>query len=155
MNSDLELLDFIVNNFVCFNDVSSYKNRKIYFYKRANLLVRDYYQLIPTIRNNIKSLNNLLPCADYVIPRFLRDKKVLVYTEALDEMISEKQLILPESEYEIEIRANMIWCIYIMQQELKKIGKYFDLITLDHIVWNLGKLEKPKTNNHRTLTTFY
>lgn len=155
IKTDLELLNYIVSNFSCFNDVAFYKKQKIYFYKRANLLVRDFYELIPTIQKNLRNLNNLLPCADYVIPRFLRDKGILIYSSELKRKIDTKQTIEAGSQYEVEIRANMIWCLYQIQQELKQKGKDIDLVTLDNIIWKYGKNCIEKTNNHRTLTIYY
>ena len=72
------LLKYITDNFNSFKDISIYKGKKIYFYKRANLLANDLYHLSKTIRNNIHDVDNLRGCADYGIPRTFRDYGILI-----------------------------------------------------------------------------
>jgi len=41
MTTDVELLNFIITNFPYFKDEKTYNNKKVYFYKRAQLLTSD------------------------------------------------------------------------------------------------------------------
>ena len=105
-----ELYKFITS-FENFNDISIYKGKKIYFYKRATLLVNDLFELSDTIHNNIKNIDEVLGCADYVIPRGLRNEGIIEYVEELASKIDNNIEIEQDSEYEVEIRAFTLYVI--------------------------------------------
>ena len=155
INSDVELLNYIVKTFPCFNDVSCFKLRKIRFYKRATLLVRDYYTLVPKIRENIKSISNLTACADYVVPKLLRGFGILEYNSSLSKKVDSKILLRHNSRMEIEIRANMIIAVEMLRKELLKNDKVIDSVILDSILWQYGEHIGKSSSHHRTITIFY
>jgi hypothetical protein len=148
-----ELLEYIVSNFSSFNDVSVYKGKKVHFYKRASLLVNDLYELSSTIKNNIKSLEKLLGCADYGIPRTLRRFGILEYSSDLASKIDNKELIPHDSNYEIEIRANMLYALELIKEELLKRNIKIHTINLDNIIWLSGR--GTHEAHHLTETIFY
>lgn len=148
-----QLLDYIASKINNFNDISIYKGRKIKFYKRATLLVNDLFEVSSTIRNNIQEIDDLLGCADYGIPRTLRYFGVLEYTDELSEMVDNKQLITRDSEYEIEIRANMIYALEMIKNELHKNSINVNSIRLDNIIWSSGR--NIKEPHHLTKTIYY
>jgi len=49
-NNDIELLNNIINNFSNFRDISIYKGKEVYFFKRAILLVGDLIFNIDSIK---------------------------------------------------------------------------------------------------------
>ena len=155
IKSDIEMLKYIIKTFPSFNDISFYKFKKIHFYKRATLLVRDYFELVPKINRNIKSISNLHACADYVIPNTLREYGVLEYSDKLKKIIDNKKKLKHNSKMEIEIRANMIYCVKLLKEELEKKNIYIDEVFLDNILWNKGKNTKNKYHHHRTKTIYY
>lgn len=69
IGSEIELLEFIVSNFKSFQDISVYKEKKIFFVKRAILLVIDLYHVSEQIRSNIKNLDGLMAGADYCVKK--------------------------------------------------------------------------------------
>jgi hypothetical protein len=69
-----KLLELIVQNFPSFLDIATYKEKEIYFYKRAQLLVADIFQIFGG--KNFGALGNMdqiTACADYKLPLILRN----------------------------------------------------------------------------------
>lgn len=154
IKDDKLLLKYIINNLQSFDDKSVYKNRIIYFYKRATLLTNDLFYLSNTIRANIKNVNNLSGCADYGIPRTFRDYNILIYDKELANLVDNEKEILHDSEMEIEIRANMLYIIEIIKENLQRKGININSVELDNIIWLIGKKNK-KTTAHHTITIYY
>lgn len=155
IKSDIELQNYLVTIFPCFNDSSLYKNMTIHFYKRATLLTNDLFWVSKTIRKNIKNVNNLLGCADYGIPRTLRDYGILEYNKKLSSMIENEQEIHHDSIPEIEIRANMLYVIEYIRKSLNKKNIFINSVELDNIIWNMGHKIEHITKSHHTVTIYY
>ncbi len=147
------LYEYIVNEFINFKDVSMYKGKEIYFYKRATLLINDLFELSDTIKNNIKSIDACLGCADYVIPKGLRSLGILEYNAELSEIVDAEEFISKDSEYEVEIRANMLFALEILKQKLKNNGIFINSVRLDNIIWQKSRGKEGK--NHKTNTIYY
>lgn len=153
MNTDTELFNFIIENFKEFKDERAYNNKKIYFYKLAQLLTSDILHIKEYKENTKVSYNNLLGCADYKIPQVLNNLNILNYKEELEQIITNKQIILENSIYEVEIRANTIAVIdYIYNMLDKKVSR----IDINDFIWLKGQ-EKLSSNKpyHLTRTTSY
>lgn len=144
-----ELYKFITN-FENFNDKSIYKGKEIYFYKRATLLVNDLFELSDTIHNNIQNINTVLGCADYVIPKGLRNEGIIEYTEELASKIDNYEEIKQNSEYEVEIRA---FTLYIIEYVKNKNDKTINSARWDNIIWNYFRGKEGIA--HKTDTIFY
>lgn len=144
-----ELYKFIID-FENFNDVSVYKGKEIYFYKRATLLVNDLFELSDKVRNNIQNIDSVLGCADYVLPRGLRSEGILIYTEELEMMINNNIEVKKDSEYEVEIRA---FTLYVIEYIKNKKNQNLNSVRWDNILWNYFRA-KPGIE-HKTDTIFY
>lgn len=155
INSDIELLNYITSNFKCFDDKSNYKGKTIHFNKRANLLVNDLFNVSSKIKNNIKSVSNLFGCADYGIPRTFREYGILNYNKELANLVDNEKEVKHDSEMEIEIRANMLYVIEIIKEELNKRNIKVNSIELDNIIWLMGKRIGHNTPVHHTETIYY
>lgn len=156
IKTDVELLNYIINNIHCFDDKSMYKERVIHFNKRATLLVNDLFYLSKVINSNLENVNNLSGCADYGIPRTFRDYGILEYSKELEQLIDNEKEILHDSEMEIEIRANMLYVIEIIKKELKNKDIVINSVELDNLIWLIGKKNKDrKSIAHHTITIFY
>lgn len=147
------LYKFIVENFKSFKDVAWYKGKEIFFYKRATLLVNDLFELCDTINKNIISIDDCLGCADYVIPKGLRSLGILEYNVELSNLIDTEKLIEKYSEYEVEIRANMLWTLEMIKNKLNDRGIYINSVRLDNIIWK--KCRGKQGKSHRTDTIYY
>ena len=155
IRNDLEMLDYITQNFWHFDDKSLYKNEVIKFNKRATLLVNDLYQLSDTIKNNLKSLDNLSGCADYAVPRLLCEYGILSYNEKLLEIITSNVLIEHNSDMEIEIRANTLYALELIKDALKEKDIYLNSIEIDNIIWSMRTSEEHNLPVHKTITIYY
>ena len=155
INNNQDLLDYIVDNFNSFKDLSIYKGKKVYFYKRATLLANDLYYLSPTIKNNVHDVNNLRGCADYGIPRTFRDYGILIYNAELSNMVDNEIEIKHDSEMEIEIRANILYIIELIKNKLQEKNIIINAVDLDNVIWNMGKKMLDRSNSHHTITIYY
>jgi len=155
IKSDEELLKYIITNFVDFQDTSIYKGKIIDFNKRAILLVADLFYMSDTINSKIENINALLGCADYGIPRTLRHYGILEYNEELSFEIDNEIEIVHNSDKEIEIRANMIYALELIKEELINKRVIINSLELDNLVWNMGKKNKPTLPYHHTITIAY
>ncbi|PIU21268.1 MAG: hypothetical protein COT15_03275 [Candidatus Diapherotrites archaeon CG08_land_8_20_14_0_20_34_12] len=153
----IKLLNLIVSNFPSFNDFSRYAGKNIYFYKRAQLLVSDIYQLFNGKGyGKLKNMDKITACADYKLPWVLRRFRVMSYSTELTNKIDNKIQIKKGSEEEIEIRANTIMACELIKEELRKNNLKMDSIHVNDYLWLMGQKRTHEDEPyHRTLTTFY
>ncbi len=156
-NRDVEkFIETLIKDFPSFQDTAFYKGKKIYFLKRAQILAADIYEVLK--EKGLKSFKNQdkLTCfADYRIPQILNNFGVLEYSKKLTEKIKNKKLIPKFSKEEIEIRANCIWAVEYIKEELKQARKSFCSYEIDEILWGMSKKLKLKIPHHRTKTIYY
>ena len=156
VSTDIELLDRIVNTFHNFRDISLYHGKEVYFFKRAILLVGDLSLNVDSISKKIKDNNQMLGCADYKIPQVLRHFGILEYSKELSLLVDNKQEVPKNSDMEIEIRANMLYCIELIKEALVSQGKDLNSIEIDNALWLLSKNPSVKDRpHHLTKTTNY
>lgn len=155
-NTDLELMKIITDNFPSFSDKSSYKENEVYFYKKAQLLVSDLFQIVPKGMLKIKDTSNLTTCADYKIPQVLRSLGILEYSNDLAEKVDAKIEIPRDSEFEVEIRANTIWAIEKIKQNVKSRYESIESIFINDQLWLASQSNKDgRKPYHLTRTTAY
>lgn len=152
-----KLLELIINLFPSFNDSTIYDGEKIYFYKRAQLLISDINQIFKGEKyGKFDNINELTACADYKLPKVLRELKILKYSKRLSEKIDNKIEILKDSKEEIEIRACTIWANEFIKDELRKSIPQINTIHINDHLWLLGQLKSPMDKPyHRTRTISY
>lgn len=140
----LELLKLIVENFPSFNDSSMYKGKKIFFYKRAQLLVADIYQTFEGKGiGNLRNVEALTACADYKLPMILRKWGILTYSLDLARKIDGREIIPKDSEEEIEIRANTVWATELIKDKLRSKIPHVDSTHVSDHLWFLGQNKSP------------
>lgn len=133
---DKELFEVIINYFPNFKDERTYHNKTIYFYKLAQLLTSDILQ-IRQLKEDIKvDYSHLLGCADYKIPQVMRALGILEYNANLAYMVDNKKEIELNSEYEVEIRANMLVVIDRIREKLE--NKVYS-ININDYIWSQGR----------------
>ena len=135
-----------------FNDFSYYSGKKIYFLKRAQILVADIFGAFDGKGiGYFKDIDFLTAFSDYKLPQILHHFGILNYSERLKKKIEKKVLINHNSKEEIEIRASTIWAIEYLKESLdKKIPSFY----LDWYLWNKSQKLKMKPH-HLTKTIFY
>lgn len=152
-----KLLQLIVENFPSFRDESIYQGKKVYFYKRTQLLVADIYQAFAEESfGKLKNIPELTACADYKLPYVLRRLGIFSYSEDLAYKIDNKIQIEKDSEEEVEIRANTIWAVELIKQKIQKKTANIDAIHINDRLWMLGQEKLPTDKPyHLTRTTAY
>lgn len=149
----MKLLNIILDNFPSFQDSSFYQGQKIFFHKRAQLLVAD---ICNNFDFNLENADQLTACADYKIPQVLRRLGILEYSKELAEKVDQKILIPKDSEEEIEIRAATIWAVEYIKEELTKEIPKIKSIDINDYLWLLSQQKTPTDKPyHRTRTTAY
>lgn len=153
----LKLLKIIVERFPSFNDFAIYQSQKVFFYKKAQLFIEDIYRRFERRKyGRLKNIDKLTALADYKIPMVLRKFGILEYSPNLATKIDNKILIPAGSEEEIEIRANMIWAVELMKNELKSKIPNIMAMDIDSYLWLKGKEKSPQDKpHHLTRTIFY
>jgi len=156
-NSALNLVRLLVENLPSFRDVSEYHGTKIYFYKRAQIFAADLYGAFAGKDwGNSKDIDNLTAFADYKLPQVLRHIGILQYSPSMEHKVDNGIFLEAGSPEEIEIRANTIWAVELIRQELTQMGKKLRAFEIDWILWNLGQESQFKAKPyHRTKTIFY
>lgn len=153
----VKLVSSVVRKFSSFRDEADYCGEKIYFYKRAQILVSD---LAGVFFNEgwgrFRNKDKLTAFADYKIPQVLRAKGILKYSEELSEIVDNRRFIDAGSNYEIEIRASTIWGVELIKTEMKCLGKSFTSAEIDWMLWQMGQgdIENMKPY-HLTRTIYY
>ncbi len=122
------LRDAIAKTFPALNDVAVYKGHKVFFHKRAQLLLSDISHLCEEGRD-LDRLYDLTACADYKLPQILRKLGILAFSESLASLIDSETELARQSEVEVEIRANTIWAVEIIRRRLFERG--FDVSATD------------------------
>jgi hypothetical protein len=148
----IRLLGAIVTSFPSFEDSSTLEGERVYFYKRAQLLVSDIDQ---QFFGSLDRVDELTACADYVIPMVLRHAGVLEYSRELSEMVDTGIDIQRDSLEEIEIRASTIIAVEMIKEELNRKCPGITSMEINDYLW-LAKNEVPKgTKYHLTRTNAY
>lgn len=118
INIDTKLFDIILSNFETFVDERIYNDKKIYFYKLAQLLTSDILHIREKIENISVDYSNLIGCADYKIPQTLRALNILEYNNELSKIIDKGIPLEISSKYEVEIRASQIVVIDYISKKM-------------------------------------
>lgn len=142
--------------FASFNDIATYGDHEIQFYKRAQICAADLYGASGSESwGALTDLDRLTCFADYKVPQVLRHLGILHYTEALSQTIQERRLIPPGSQPEVEIRAATVWGIEYLRRALAARGTSLPAFKLDWYVWELGQELPPDTPPYHLTRTIY
>jgi hypothetical protein len=155
--SAIALVRMLYRRLSSFRDVAKYRGHQIPFYKRAQIFAADLYGAFQGKKwGHFADMHKLTAFADYKLPQVLRHLGILHYSSDLENMIDQQISIEAGSPEEVEIRANTIWAVELIRQELERIGEDLRAFEIDWILWNMGQdkafKEKPY---HRTVTIFY
>lgn len=139
-----------------FNDVVVYGGKKVYIWKRAQILALDIWGAFQGRGlGKFRDLGYVTAFADYRLPQILHEYGVLEYSPVLEEKISYKKLIKSGSSYEIEIRAATVWAVEYLAGALHDNGVPVHIFQVDWFLWETNREIKMKMPHHRTQTVFY
>ncbi len=133
------LVFFIASNFYSFNDICKYNKIKVYFLKKAQLVVRDL-----SYETKMKKIDKLTVLPDYRIPAILKHFGILKYSKKLNEKIAKGKLLKYGSKEEIEIRASSVYSCHVISK-LAKVKSY----ELDFYLWLISRNKKLKYHKVR------
>lgn len=92
-NSAVALLKTIVDNFKCYRDEATYKDKKVAIYKRAQILIGDIWTCFKGKGlGYFKDIDQLTMFADYRIPQVLIHFGAMEYTNELMEKLKKGNL---------------------------------------------------------------
>lgn len=151
----LKLVDTVLIEFSpSFDDWYEYKGNKVFFNKRAQALVESIHSLFNGEGfGKMEHIDSLTALADYIIPNLLRHLGIIEYRSELAGKIDAKESLEKGSEYEIEIRASVVWSVEYMRRELFKKGVVVNSKAINDYLWSAGG--KVQTPFHRARTTAY
>jgi hypothetical protein len=156
-NSAVRLVQLLSEKLGSYRDIAEYSGQKVFFYKRAQILVADLYGALGGGGLGSFIDIDMLSCfADYKLPQVLRQLGILCYTQSLAKKVDQRVLLEAGCPEEVEIRAGTIWAVELIRKELKRIGVDLRAFEIDWILWNMGQHKEFKVKPyHRTLTLFY
>ncbi|XP_014220225.1 queuosine salvage protein [Trichogramma pretiosum] len=171
--SAMKLLDIIVSNFKCFQDVAVFcdndKCQKVSFYKRAQILVADLWTYFGGQGlGEFYDINKISMFADYRVPQVLLHFDMLEYSKELYEKLSSDDLLTPGCSEEIEIRGCSIHAVEIIvskcielinaDENLAKENHIINSIIVDFFLWTYRREHTAELEHlpfHKVRTIFY
>jgi len=152
------LRDKMTSEMKCFQDEAKYKDKTIYFHKRAQIVLAGVDGLaIQEDYANFDDPNELTALADYRIPQILRNFGILEYKDDLSQKVSDQVELDAGSPEETEIRANTVWAIELIRDAINKShGTNLTAMEVnDHLWLETQKEGFDKSIHHRVRTTAY
>ena len=155
--SAITLARLLAEKLVSFRDVTEYRGHTVFFYKRAQIFAADLYGAFHGKDwGSFTDIDQLTAFADYKLPQVLRHLGILGYEPSLAQKVDQRIYLEAGCSDEVEIRANTIWAVELIRQELERMGKGLRAFEIDWMLWNLGQRGEFKVKPyHRTLTIFY
>lgn len=155
--SALKLARLLASRLCSFRDEAHYQGRKIFFYKRAQILGADLFGGFGGKGwGAFSDMGRLTAFADYKLPQVLRQLGVLRLDDDLAGRVDTLTLIEAGSPEEIEIRANTIRAVELLRKGLQREGVEWGSFEIDWMLWSLGQGDAfRKKPYHRTVTIFY
>ncbi len=151
------LVRLITTTFPCFNDVTSYCDKEVYFFKRAQILVNDLSAAFNGTRfGRFDDLERLTAFADYKLPQLLRALGIIEYSPDLANKVDNQELLPAGSPDEVEIRAATIYSVNELAKQSLASGFDVKPCQIDWWLWELShETDYEKLPHHRTRTIFY
>jgi hypothetical protein len=151
------LSDLLATELSSFADVATYGGHEVRFLKRAQICASDLYGASGgKAWGNLTDLDRLTAFADYKVPQVLRRLGILVYADALAQLVDNYRPLPAGSEGEVEIRAATIWGVEYLRRALDRRGVALRAFEIDWHLWELGQRLPPDARPyHRTRTVYY
>jgi hypothetical protein len=156
-NSAVKLSRLLAKRLLSFQDTTQYCGHSVSFYKRAQIFAADLYGAFEGKQwGSFSDMDKLTAFADYKLPQVLRHLGIMRYEKALAQKVDRQIYLDAGSPEEVEIRANTVWTVELIRQELVQAGHELRAFEIDWILWNLGQKENFRLKPyHRTVTIFY
>lgn len=167
------LAQLVADNFASFNDITTYGNREVRLFKRAQIVVADIWgsfggreSLASDPRGQgtrsgagasfkIKNIETLTAFADYKLPQILRAWGALQYTPQLERRIDQEMPLEASSPEEVEIRSATLWAVEFLRHELSERGKRLWSVQVDWILWEASQNLLPGMKPYHRVRSIY
>ncbi|XP_061757418.1 queuosine salvage protein isoform X3 [Nerophis ophidion] len=117
-----KMVELIVDKIPSYRDEATYEGKRIAFYKRAQILVADFWGIMAARGEaDISNMDWLTMFADYRIPQVLVYFGALRYSDALLGMLHNGELLPSGDRREVEIRACSIWAVERIRTRLSEL----------------------------------
>ncbi|CAG8656247.1 UPF0553 protein C9orf64 [Gigaspora rosea] len=165
--SCVNLLKIIVDNFPCFRDEIIFLGKKVYLYKRAQILIADIWACFEGKGyGEFKDIDEITMFADYRVPQALHHLGAIKYSDNLIKTLERHELLEYGSRLEVEIRGCSIWAVELLKREIKRITEQengqdmipvLNAIVLDFFIWDFAKehINELGVEFHRTRSIYY
>ncbi|KAL0979694.1 hypothetical protein UPYG_G00188340 [Umbra pygmaea] len=165
-NDAKKMVELIVEKLPSYRDEATYKDKRISFYKRAQILVADFWGIMEARgAGDIPNLDFLTMFADYRVPQALVHLGALRYSETLMETLRNGELLRSGDRREVEIRGCSIWCVERIKAYLWSLVKERDdqscninSAVIDFYLWPYAKLHHEEMAHipiHHTRCIYY
>jgi hypothetical protein len=141
-----------------FDDTATYKDHRIHFYKRAQLISAHLYDLhrLDVTTQPLLGFDKLTAFADYKVPQLMRRLGILAYKPELAHKVDNLIELPKDSNEELEIRIATIWANELCTQVAKKRLPQVTAAQVDGLFWFAGQKTNPTIKPyHRTRTVWY
>ncbi|XP_068524098.1 queuosine 5'-phosphate N-glycosylase/hydrolase [Anas acuta] len=166
-NSAQKLLRLVVENFPSYRDEAVFEEKKVSFYKRAQILVADTWSVLEGKGDGFfGDISSLTIFADYRIPQVLVHLKAMKYSEELMKKLREGTIFQSGDKEEVEIRGCSIWCCALICKHLlelyEKKGQdmrdQINAVLLDYYLWDYARDHREEMKDipfHRVRCIYY
>ncbi|XP_039887619.1 queuosine salvage protein isoform X1 [Simochromis diagramma] len=146
-NDAQKMVELIVQKIPSYRDEATYEGKRISFYKRAQILVADYWGLMAARgQGDIINMDWLTMFADYRVPQALVYLGALRYSDTLMQTLKNGELLSSGDRREVEIRGCSIWCVELIKDSLHKLVQERDgqpcsvnSVIIDFYLWPYAK----------------
>jgi len=140
-----------------YHDVAHYHGREVPLYKRAQITPADLSLAFDGRGpGHFTDLDALTMFADNLVPHVLRCEGALHYEPALLAQIEAGNLLPPNSEEEVEIRAVGLHAVEQIVAYLSHTKAPLPARRVDQLLWSRGQSPEIKRHNrHRTRSVYY
>ena len=151
------VLERLTSEFPRFHDVSDYHGTKVEIFKLAQLGIWSLHlTLSPRKAWQLEDANMVTAFADYIVPVGLRVMKIFEYTSELELQINELKDVKRDSDAEIELRANSIYAIALLTDEINKRRSGMKPLLMPQVDWRFWKTyHATHWPHHLTRTIMY
>lgn len=155
-------MNLLVKHFSNFNDTCEWEDRKLYFLKRAQILVADLWACFEGEGyGTFNDIDVLTIFPDYRLPQMLYELNVLSYSPPLEYRIRQKLLIEPGHSWEVQLRGCSVWAVELIKKEIKFLNPDANInsVLLDFFLYDTMKEKEDSGDDvlphHRTRSIYY
>ncbi|XP_075955328.1 queuosine 5'-phosphate N-glycosylase/hydrolase [Anarhichas minor] len=146
-NGARKMVELVVEKIPSYRDDATYEGKRISFYKRAQILVADFWGVMEARgEGDIIDMDWLTMFADYRVPQALVYLGALRYSDALMKALNNGELLSSGDRREVEIRGCSIWSVELIKDRLCKLvherdGRTCDInsAVIDFYLWPYAK----------------